>query len=207
MGLSWRSRAIVSLCRIKIKSERRGELLRMASQPYLGGIFLFAGNFAPRGYMLCQGQVLPIAQYTALFSILGTTYGGNGSTNFQLPDLRGRAPIGEGTGPGLSPVTLGQASGSQSVSILANNMPSHNHVINVSTAPATQNAPQNNFIGAPQDANANPTGGFNTTATAGATLAPASVGLSGGSLPLGIQNPYLGLNYIIAIQGIFPSRN
>ncbi len=179
----------------------------MASQPYLGGIFLFAGNFAPRGYMLCQGQVLPISQYTALFSILGVTYGGNGSTNFQLPDLRGRAPIGQGAGTGLNPVNLGDSGGSQNVSILTSNMPSHNHVINASTDPAAQNSPKNNFIGAPQDANASPTGGFNTTATAGATLAPASVSMNGGGLPLGIQNPYLGVNYIIAIEGIYPSRN
>jgi microcystin-dependent protein len=179
----------------------------MASQPYLGAIFLFAGNFAPRGYMLCQGQVLPISQYTALFSILGTTYGGNGTTNFQLPDLRGRAPIGEGTGPGLSPVVLGQSAGNQNVSILTNNMPAHSHVVNVSTAGGQQNSPQNNFIAPPLDGNGNPTGGFNTAATSGATLAPASVGMSGGGVPLGVQNPYLGLNYIIAIQGIFPSRN
>src|SRR5579872_6318106 len=106
----------------------------MASQPYLGAIFLFAGNFAPRGYLLCQGQILSISQNAALFSILGTTYGGNGTTTFALPDLRGRAPIGEGNGPGLNPVSLGQASGSNSVSILSNNMPIHNHLIGVSTA-------------------------------------------------------------------------
>jgi microcystin-dependent protein len=121
----------------------------MASQPLLGSIFIFAGNFAPRGYQLCQGQLLPIAQNTALFSILGTTYGGNGTTTFALPDLRGRAPIGQGTGTNLSPVTLGQVGGSQNVTIATSNMPPHNHVVNVSTVAAAQASPQNNFL-APQ---------------------------------------------------------
>src|SRR5580692_1409475 len=98
----------------------------MASTPYLGAIFIFAGNFAPRGFALCQGQVLSIAQNTALFSILGTTYGGNGTTTFQLPDLQGRAPVGQGNGAGLSPVTLGQVGGVENVTIMAANMPSHN---------------------------------------------------------------------------------
>src|ERR1700693_3176914 len=99
----------------------------MASQPYLGAIFMFAGNFAPRGFQLCQGQLLSIQQNPALFSILGTTYGGNGTTTFQLPDLRGRVPVGEGSGPGLTPVVLGQAAGAQNVTILTSNMPAHSH--------------------------------------------------------------------------------
>jgi len=179
----------------------------MASTPILGTIFIFAGNFAPNGYQLCQGQLLPISQYTALFSILGTTYGGNGTTNFALPDLRGRAPIGQGTGPGLSPVIPGQVGGVQSVSILTSNMPQHNHLVNVSTSPGGQPGPANNFIASAIDSQGGNVLGFNTAATAGSTLAPTSVGVAGQSLPLSIQNPYLGISYIIAMVGIFPSRN
>jgi len=179
----------------------------MASQPILGTIFIFAGNFAPRGYQLCQGQLLPIAQYAALFSILGTTYGGNGTTNFQLPDLRGRSPIGQGTGLGLSPVDLGEVAGNQNVSILTVNMPQHNHLINVSTASGTQPSPQNNFIALEIDSQGGNGTGFNSSATTGATMAPTSIGVTGQSQPLNVQNPYLGINYIIAMVGIFPSRN
>ena len=179
----------------------------MASQPYLGGIFMFAGNFAPRGFQLCAGQILAISQNTALFSILGTTYGGNGTTTFALPDLRGRAPIGAGNGTGLSPVVLGQQGGNQNVSILASNMPAHNHLVNVSTVLAAQGSPSNNFLAPPVDSTPAAGTGYNTTATGGATLAQSAVSIAGQGLPLSVQNPYLGINYIIAIQGIFPSRN
>lgn len=179
----------------------------MASQPYIGAIFMFAGNFAPRGYQLCQGQVLSIAQNTALFSILGITYGGNGTTTFQLPDLRCRVPVGQGSAPNLTPVQLGDVGGAQNVSVLQSNMPAHNHAINVSNTGAGQPLPQGNFIAEPLDGNSNPTTGFNAAATSGSTLAPTSVSLAGQGLPLNIQNPYLGINYIIATVGIFPSRN
>ena len=179
----------------------------MASQPYIGAIFLFAGNFAPRGYQLCQGQLLPISQNAALFSILGTTYGGNGTTTFALPDLQGRAAVGQGNGAGLSPVVLGEKAGSQSVSLLTGNLPAHNHLVNVSTANAAQPSPQNNFIAPGIDSQAGNVLGFNTTATGGATLAPTAVTLTGNNIPVSIKNPFLGLNYIIAVVGIFPSRN
>jgi microcystin-dependent protein len=179
----------------------------MAESPLLGTIFIFAGNFAPSGYQLCQGQLLPISQYAALFSILGTTYGGNGTTNFALPDLRGRAPIGEGSGPGLSAVALGQVGGAQNVAITTGNMPQHNHTVNVSTSPGSQPGPANNFIAAGIDSQGGNVLGFNTAATSGKTLAPTFVGLAGQNTPLSVQNPYLGINYIIAMVGIFPSRN
>ena len=105
----------------------------MASQPYIGAIFMFAGNFAPRGYQICQGQLLPISSYAALFAILGTTYGGNGTSNFGLPDLRGRFPLGQGNGPGLPTNVLGESSGNYQVTVLYNNMPLHNHALNAST--------------------------------------------------------------------------
>jgi microcystin-dependent protein len=175
----------------------------MASQPIIGTIFIFAGNFAPRGYQLCQGQLLPIAQYSALFSILGTTYGGNGTTNFQLPDLRGRAPIGQGAGPGLSDVALGEAAGKQNTTILTSNMPAHNHTINCDSGGATNTDPTSGIPG-------NPGLGQLAEWSAGpanATMLPTMVGIAGQSQPLSIQNPYLGINYIIAMVGIFPSRN
>src|SRR4051812_17662172 len=100
---------------------------------YLGCIFHFAGNFAPRGYMLCQGQLLSISQNTALFSILGTTYGGDGQVTFGLPDLRGRMPIGQGQGPGLSQIVIGELSGVENVTLTTNNLPAHNHTLTADT--------------------------------------------------------------------------
>jgi microcystin-dependent protein len=179
----------------------------MANEPYLGAIFMFAGNFAPRGYALCQGQLLAISQNTALFSILGTTYGGNGVNNFALPDLRGRGPIGQGQGPGLPNITLGEVGGNSSVTILTSNLPSHTHTINVSTASAGQGSPQNNFPASIVDSVGGASNGYNSSATGGATFNPGAVNLTGNNIPLNIQDPYLGINYIIALQGIFPSRN
>jgi microcystin-dependent protein len=178
----------------------------MASQPYLGGIFMFAGNFAPRGYALCQGQLLSIAQNTALFSILGTTYGGDGIQTFALPDLRGRGPIGAGNGPGLSPTVLGEKAGSQNATLLISNMPTHSHTLNGSTSAGTQPLPTGNALASVQDSQ----GGQSTAyinAAANTPMAPTSIGAAGNSLPFSIQNPYLTINFIIATQGIFPSRN
>jgi microcystin-dependent protein len=179
----------------------------MASQPYLGAIFIFAGNFAPRGYQLCQGQLLAISQNAALFSILGTTYGGNGVSTFGLPDLRGRAPIGAGAGPGLSTIVEGEAAGVENVSILVSNMPAHNHLINASNAGGGLASPQNAFLAQPLDANQGPTTTYNTAVAPAVTMAPTSVSVTGSNIPLNIQNPYLGINYIIAMEGLFPSRN
>jgi microcystin-dependent protein len=189
----------------------------MASQPYIGAIFIFAGNFAPVGFELCQGQLLPIAQNTALFSILGTTYGGNGTTTFGLPDLRGRMPIGQGNGPGLSPVVLGEASGVDNVTILQNNMPIHNHLINAVTGVGNQAGPGANL---PAQAAASValthtpsefpgiavTPDVYSNGAANTTMAPNMVTNAGGNVPINVQNPFLGINFIIAIVGIFPSR-
>lgn len=191
-------------CRRNLK--RKGEFWCMASQPYIGAIFIFAGNFAPTGFELCQGQLLPISQYAALFSILGTTYGGNGSTNFALPDLRGRAPIGEGTGAGLSPIGLGQVGGVQNATILTSNMPAHSHHVNVSSANGAKTSPQNNFIAAEIDSVGGSVSAWNAAASAGATLAAGAVSNAGSGAPLNIQNPYLGINYIIATVGLFPTH-
>jgi microcystin-dependent protein len=166
------------------------------SEPFIGSIILFAGNFAPRGWAFCSGQLLPIAQNTALFSILGTTYGGNGQTTFALPDLRGRAAIHPGQGPGLSNYSLGEAAGVEAVTLLANQMPVHQHVQPASNAEQDTNRP-NNAVPA--------RGGVYAASSDGATLDPTTA--AGGNQPHENRPPYLAVNYIIALEGIFPSRN
>lgn len=171
------------------------------SEPFIGEIVMFAGNFAPRGWAFCQGQLLSIAQNTALFSILGTTYGGNGQTTFALPDLRGRVPVGQGQGPGLSQYTLGQLSGSETVTLLQTQMPAHGHFVACSSDDATSGDPSANFPSAfPQKIYAN-------AATPGKTMNAAMIAQTGGSQPHTNIQPYLCINFIIAIEGIFPSRN
>jgi microcystin-dependent protein len=178
--------------------------------PYIASIMLFAGNFAPRNYMLCWGQLLPISQYSALFSLLGTTYGGNGTTTFALPDLRGRAAIGQGQGPGLSLISLGEMAGTESVSLQSTNMPAHTHAATVTINCVNDGRP-NNDTPAGQALDSGSTVSLFSGATPdtpmAAGMATAQVGTAGGSQPISIQDPYLGLNYCIAVQGIFPSRN
>jgi microcystin-dependent protein len=171
-------------------------------ESFLASIILFAGNFAPRGWAFCQGQILPIAQNTALFSLLGTTYGGNGQTTFALPDLRGRAPIGQGQGPGLPPVQLGEAAGSPSTTLNISNMPQHNHQLNCGGS-ADAFAPGGNFMASESNQQTQVYGGG---AVAGQMNAQ-SIGVAGSSQPFSNMQPYLGLNYIICMEGIFPSRN
>ena len=173
------------------------------SQPFLGEIKLFPYNFAPRGFAFCQGQVLSIAQNTALFSLLGTTYGGNGQTNFALPDLRGRAPMQPGQGPGLSNHDLGEKAGQESVSLLTTQIPSHTHTLGASTQAATSDVP------APEAVPGRSTGGLlaYAAATPGTALSSSALSTAGGSQPHNNMMPYLVLNYCIATQGIFPSRN
>jgi len=181
--------------------------------PFLGQIQAFGFNFAPRGWATCQGQILPIAQNTAMFSLLGTQFGGNGQTTFGLPDLRGRCLVGMGQGPGLSPVDIGQVGGSESVTLTTAQMPQHTHT---ATATSTLSAE-----GVPGDS-ANPQGRMlcglpnlykvpdptanlplsSQAVTTAVTNAPA-----GGSSPVDLRNPYLGINICIALEGIFPSRN
>lgn len=184
-------------------------------EPFLGQIILFGGNFAPRGWAQCNGQLLPISQNSALFSILGTTYGGDGRTTFALPDLRGRAPIGWGNGPGLGPVELGEVGGAQTTTLTIPNLPSHNHPVTQSLQVA-QGASSNggdtdtpNPGAVPAAASGNAIYSHSTPDT---TLLPAhatgtiTVGVTGGNAPVSIQNPYVGMNYIIALEGIYPSR-
>ncbi|MFN0212885.1 MAG: phage tail protein [Saprospiraceae bacterium] len=175
--------------------------------PALGVITMFAADFAPQGWALCNGQLLQINQNQALFSILGTTYGGNGQTNFALPDFRGRSPMHAGQGPGLSNRTLGEKTGSVSVTLTTGNLPAHAHTSTLTLA-STSNAANGDEPGGMIYA----TGGashFATAAQANGSVGGASATLAatGGSQPLGIQQPYLAVTFIIALQGIFPSRN
>ena len=174
----------------------------MAS-PFLAEIKMFAGNFAPRGYAFCSGQILAIAQNTALFSLLGTTYGGNGQTTFALPNLQGRVPMHAGQGPGLSPRTLGEVGGTETVTLIQSQLPAHTHLIAANTGAGNSAAPANNTVLAASTARDR----LYTTNAANATLAPNAVGATGNNLPIPIIQPYLVVNFIIAIQGIFPSRN
>ena len=178
----------------------------MAQQEgFIGEIKMFGGNFAPRGWALCDGQLLSISQNSALFSILGTTYGGDGRTNFALPDLRGRVPIHAGTGPGLSPKHLGQKGGTETVVLALVQMPAHNHTVQLKadSMVATSHRPQDglparNAAGTPQyGENANST--LNNTAV--------SIGNAGGGQAHPNMQPYGTVNYIICLVGIFPSRN
>jgi len=171
------------------------------NEAYIGSIVLFAGNFAPRGWALCQGQIIAIQQNTALFSILGTTYGGNGQTTFALPDLRGRAAVSAGQGPGLSDYQLGQVSGAESATLTINQMPAHNHVMQGSET-AVSSDPKDNV---PANESANRTAIYGTPD--GTTMNSAFCGYSGGNQPVGLIQPVLALNYIICLEGIFPSRN
>ncbi|MDI6047057.1 phage tail protein [Flavobacterium yafengii] len=182
----------------------------MSYDPFIGEIKIFGFDFAPRNFASCAGQLMSIAQNTALFSLLGTMYGGNGQTTFGLPNLQGRIPIGQGQGPGLPNYSMGQQLGTTSISILQSNMPAHTHPatgisINVPVyeGGADTDSPVNAVL-------ANTSSGFyaDTTNGFGASVVASGVtAVTGSSLPLGIENPYLTLNYSIAIYGMFPSRN
>jgi len=178
------------------------------SDYFLGEIRLFAGNFAPRNWALCQGQLLSISQYAALFSLMGTTYGGNGTSNFALPNLQGRIPIGQGQGPGLQNYVLGQQSGSENVTLLTNNLPNHSHSFNASKDPATAQTVGSTVM----PAQPNTSGDQFFTIPAGGTpktehLSSGSCGLAGGSQPHSNLMPTLCITFIVALQGIYPSRS
>lgn len=173
------------------------------AEPFIGQIIMAGFNFAPRSYALCDGQLLPIAQNTALFSLLGTQFGGNGQTTFGLPDLRGRVPIHQGQGPGLSSKTMGEEAGQETHTLIINEMPMHNHLLMTNNAAGALPAPGGNFIAASSDSNQ---AHFRPTSD-GSSLNPQAIGLAGGSQPHNIMQPYLVVNFCIALEGIFPSRN
>lgn len=176
--------------------------------PMIGQTILFAGNFAPRGWAFCEGQLLQISQNTALFSILGTTYGGDGRTTFKLPDLRGRVPVNvggtSGTGPGLRTYVLGQQGGTETHTLLTSEMPAHGHTLRDQVAEEGDEAsPVGNYLAG------DPNGATNYKAApdSGEFLATAVSDNTGLTQSFNKQRPYLGLNYIIALFGTYPSRN
>ncbi len=172
---------------------------------YLGQIQTFGFNFAPKGWALCNGQIMSIQQNAALFSLLGTTYGGNGTTTFALPDLRGRASLHMGQGPGLSNYAEGEASGSENVTLISSQMPVHNHIMQASKN-STSATPSSHVL-APGVATSDgsPVNAYGTVIDT--TLAPNAVGIAGGSQPHNNMQPYLVINWCIALSGIYPSRN
>jgi microcystin-dependent protein len=182
----------------------------MFVDPYLATVTIFAGNFAPRSWAFCDGSLQSIAQNTALFALIGTTYGGDGVNTFALPDFRGRSAVGTGQGPGLPNYYIGQISGTESTTLLSSNLPMHNHtVISVTGAPGgfsdsgNQSSPAGNV---PADLNARYTtaGGDGQMAQ---TITMANSPVAGGNSPVSNVSPYLAMNYIIAVEGIFPSRS
>ena len=172
-----------------------------SQEPYLGEIRLFAGNFAPRGWAFCHGQLLAISQNDALFSILGTIYGGDGRTTFALPDLRGRVPLQHGQGPGLTNFPIGAKGGTQTNTLIVGQLPSHNHEvkIGVNTSLGDQSDPTGVL--------ASHSGGFAENFSGFKSLEGTSILAQGGNQPVNNIQPYISLNYIICLQGVYPSRN
>lgn len=195
----------------------------MSLDPFLGEIQMVAFPYAPEGFALCDGSLLPISQYPALYSLIGAAYGGDGVQTFAIPDLRGRGPISVGTGPGLQPVHIGQKGGSETVTLTTNQLPSHTHTATVQPGAHAQ---QNCYAGIgsltspagaiPSDVREPVSGeamqAFAVPAAANQTMAPLpltlqiGVGATGGGAAVGIRNPFLGVYYVIALEGAFPSR-
>ncbi|KAA3650177.1 MAG: phage tail protein [Proteobacteria bacterium] len=170
------------------------------SEPFVGEIRMFAGNFAPRGWAFCDGQLLAISQNDALFSLLGTIYGGDGRTTFGLPDMRGRIPNHAGHGPGLSDRRLGAKYGMEQESLTVNQLPSHNHPFQVSSAAGTQSNNENQFLATSSNVRVYRPVAANTS------LEPTAITNTGSSQPHNNMMPFLCINFIIALVGIYPSR-
>src|SRR5580704_18001735 len=181
------------------------------AQPFLGQMMMFCGNFPPRGFALCNGQLMQIAQNTALFSLLGTLYGGDGKTTFALPNLQGSVPVHMGQGPGLSVYSIGQSGGTQNVTLNnAAEMPAHSHVFSASTATATSPSPSGRVPAKPTAANAAAfavSQGSPYPTLAPQVMNPQSCSIAAGSQPHNNMMPTLFITFLIALQGIFPARN
>ena len=171
------------------------------ADPFVAEIRIFSFNFAPKGWAWCDGQVMPISQNTALFALLGTTYGGDGKSTFALPDLQGRAPLHPGYGPGLTPRQLGEEGGTETVSLLASEIPSHTHPVSASAGPANLQSPGAGRM--PGRAN---TAAYREEPDNPVALAAEALGVAGGSLPHNNMQPYLTLHFNIALHGVFPQR-
>jgi microcystin-dependent protein len=180
-------------------------------EPFLGGIYMMGFNFAPSGYAMCNGQLLSIAQNTALFALIGTFYGGNGANTFALPDLRGRVPVHQGQGSGLSSYTIGEVAGSENVTLITSQIPAHTHGIQAINAAGTTNLPAGAFLAQGPSTGSGPNATSLNTYTSSVSpvvdLNAGSITATGGSQPHSNLQPLLVVNFIIALQGIFPSRN
>jgi microcystin-dependent protein len=174
------------------------------SEPFVGEIRMFAGNFAPRGWAFCDGQLLAVSQNDALFSLFGTVYGGDGRTTFGLPDLRGRIPLHAGTGPGRSPRRLGSKGGEETVTVTVNQLPSHTHAMTATTGAAVGRDP----VGSQQDlAPATAGGDGYARQLQPVAMNAAAVGSAGGRQPHTNLMPFLCVHFIVALFGIYPSRH
>jgi microcystin-dependent protein len=174
----------------------------MPGEPFLGEIYMSGFNFVPQNFASCSGQLFAISTNTALFALLGTTFGGNGQTNFALPDLRGRVPVAQGSGSGLTPRVLGEVSGTETVTLLTDQIPAHRHGMKAVSDPGNTSAPANAYL-------AN-TGALDTEYNTSGTKTAMNrgvIGSTGGDQPHDNMPPYLVLNFYIALVGIFPSRN
>ncbi|MBI3893264.1 MAG: phage tail protein [Candidatus Wallbacteria bacterium] len=169
------------------------------SDPYLGEIRMFAGTYAPVDWAFCNGQMLSVSEYQALFALIGTTYGGNGTTNFGVPDLRGRLPMHDGQGTGLTPRTLAQSSGTETVTLTENQMPAHTHNLMGTSANATASSPANALLASASEVYASGTPAL-------LPLANSTVVPTGGSQSHDNVMPFLCVNFIICLQGFFPQR-
>ena len=187
--------------------------VKASSDPFIAEIIMFGGNFNPRGWALCDGQLLAISSNSALFSILGTTYGGDGRTTFALPDLRGRSAVHPGTGPGFSTIRLGQSGGAENTTLNVNQMPSHSHTASTTAALNGLNAagnsvsPGGNSLASKSRTNIYNAAAPNVAMAAGSVTATTTVANSGGGQSFSIRDPFLGIHHIIALVGTFPSRN
>lgn len=170
------------------------------SNPYYGEIRMFAGNFAPQGWAFCDGQLLAISDNDVLFSLIGTTYGGDGVSTFALPDLRGRLPLHQGQGSGLSLRRMGQTGGVENVTLTANQMPAHSHTLRASSAIAGRPTAQNNFLGKSTNTD------IYTGDAPDGSMANTAITTVGGNQPHANIQPYQCINYIISLLGIYPSR-
>ena len=175
------------------------------SDPFIAEIRMFGGNFAPRGWAFCNGQLISIAQNTALFSLLGTNFGGNGQTNFALPDLQGRAPMHPGNGAGLTPRGSGERGSERNLTLPSTEMPAHSHAI--SGAVIANSAPTGTPNVASLFTNSSPNSLYANAVGTPVILAPQAISIAGGSQPHNNMQPYLAVSFIIAMQGIFPARN
>jgi microcystin-dependent protein len=178
--------------------------------PFIGEVVMFAGNFAPRSWAFCNGQLLPISQNTALFSILGTTYGGDGRTTFALPDLRGRTPVHPGHGPGLSTYRLGEKGGVENHTLTIAQMPTHNHLVASDTTGHVgdnnnEDEPEGNFLGTGQIFS--PTGASGAHLNGGAMTTSSTLSNTGSGQSYNTMKPFGTANYIICMFGAYPSRN